>query len=155
MKEARPGVRVAVYDHMFVGDRAWFRFTFRWRDPNSNQAVTQAGMQSYRLKDGKLAETWIVLQPLGSTWPDPVAQEHWTSPVPGNEGTCQIRLVTLDLNSGRTNERGRQARPPLVMSEPTALVARFSQHLGVPDPGGQIRTAPESGYLIRTVISGN
>ena len=33
MKEARPGVRVAVYDHMFVGDRAWFRFTFRWRDP--------------------------------------------------------------------------------------------------------------------------
>jgi hypothetical protein len=82
MKEARPGVRVAVYDHMFVDNRAWFRFTFKWRDPKSGEPVTQAGMQSYRLKDGKLAETWIVLQPLGSTWPDPVAQERWTSAPP-------------------------------------------------------------------------
>lgn len=62
MKAARPGVRVAVYDHMFVGNRAWFRFTFRWRDPSSGEAMTQAGMQSYRIQDGKLAETWIVLQ---------------------------------------------------------------------------------------------
>ncbi|KJC39638.1 hypothetical protein UB31_29980 [Bradyrhizobium sp. LTSP849] len=92
MKEARPGVRVAVYDHMFVGDRAWFRFTFRWRDPNSNLPVTQAGMQSYRLEDGKLAETWIVLQPLGSNWPDPVAQDHWTSPVPGHQDTAKSNL---------------------------------------------------------------
>jgi hypothetical protein len=82
MKEARPGIRVAVYDHMFVGNRAWFRFMFKWRDPKSGEQLTQAGMQSYRLKDGKLAETWIVLQPLGSTWTDPVAQERWTTPVP-------------------------------------------------------------------------
>jgi hypothetical protein len=67
---------------MFVGNRAWFRFMFRWRDPKSGEQLTQAGMQSYRLKDGKLAETWIVLQPLGSTWTDPVAQERWTTPVP-------------------------------------------------------------------------
>jgi SnoaL-like domain len=82
MKEARPGIRVAVYDHMFVGNRAWFRFMFKWRDPKSGEPLTQAGMQSYRLKDGKLAETWIVLQPLGSTWTDPVAQERWTTPIP-------------------------------------------------------------------------
>jgi hypothetical protein len=39
-------------------------------------------MQSYRIEAGKLAETWLVLQPLGSTWTDAVAQEHWTSPPP-------------------------------------------------------------------------
>lgn len=82
MKAERPGVRVAVYDHLFVGNRAWFRFTFKWRDPKTGEPITQAGMQSYRTEDGKLAETWIVLQPLGSAWPDAVAQERWTSPPP-------------------------------------------------------------------------
>lgn len=82
MKEARPGIRVAVYDHMFAENRAWFRFMFKWRDPKSGEPQTQAGMQSYRIEDGKLAETWIMLQPVGSTWGDAVAQEHWTSPVP-------------------------------------------------------------------------
>ena len=82
MKAARPGVRVAVYDHIFWENRAWFRFTFRWRDPETSNPLTQAGMQSYRIEDGKLAETWIVLQPVGSSWPDAVAQEHWTSPPP-------------------------------------------------------------------------
>ena len=80
MKAQRLGIRVAVYDHMFVGKRAWFRFTFRWRDSNTGEPLTQAGMQSYRIESGKLAETWIVLQPVGSAWPDVVAQEHWTSP---------------------------------------------------------------------------
>jgi hypothetical protein len=79
LKADRPGVRVAVYDHLFQGNRAWFRFTFLWRDPKTSEALTQAGMQSYRTEDGKLAETWIMLQPIGSTWPDPVAQERWTS----------------------------------------------------------------------------
>jgi hypothetical protein len=80
MKADRPGVRVAVYDHLFAGNRAWFRFTFRWHDPKTGEALTQAGMQSYRIENGKLAETWITLQPLGSAWPDPVAQARWTSP---------------------------------------------------------------------------
>jgi hypothetical protein len=82
MKVERPGVRVAVYDHMFLDNRAWFRFTFKWRDPKTGNPLTQAGMQSYQIKDGKLAETWIVLRPLGSAWPDAVAQERWTSPPP-------------------------------------------------------------------------
>jgi hypothetical protein len=81
MKAARPGVRVAVYDHMFLDNRAWFRFTFKWRDAKSGETLTQAGMQSYRIEDGKLAETWIALQPTGSAWPDPVAQERWTTPI--------------------------------------------------------------------------
>jgi hypothetical protein len=90
MKADRPGVRVAVYDHLFVGNRAWFRFTFKWRDPKTGEPVTQAGMQSYRTEDGKLAETWIVLQPLGSAWPDAVAQERWTSPPPQSNQAAKM-----------------------------------------------------------------
>lgn len=78
----RPGIRVAVYDHAFKGNRAWHRFEFRWTDPQSGKPQTQAGMQSYRIEDGKLAETWISLLAVGSTWPDPVAQDTWTSPPP-------------------------------------------------------------------------
>lgn len=38
--------------------------------------------QSYRIEAGKLAETWLAMQPLGSAWTDAVAQEHWTSAPP-------------------------------------------------------------------------
>ena len=31
----RTGIRVAVYDHSFTADRAWFRFSFHWPDPNT------------------------------------------------------------------------------------------------------------------------
>jgi hypothetical protein len=78
----RPDIRVVVYDHSFTDDRAWFRFSFRWADPKTGEPRSRAGMQSYRIEDGRLAETWIALQPLGSAWTDAVAQEHWTSPPP-------------------------------------------------------------------------
>jgi predicted SnoaL-like aldol condensation-catalyzing enzyme len=79
----RPNIRVVVYDHTFQGERAWFRFAFTWRDKETGEARSQAGMQSYRTEGGKLVETWISLMPLGSGWSDRVAQEHWTSPPPG------------------------------------------------------------------------
>jgi len=82
MRKERPGIRVVVYDHSFSGDRAWFRFAFQWPDPQSGEARSRAGMQSYRIEGGKLAETWLMLQPLGSTWTDAIAQRHWTSPPP-------------------------------------------------------------------------
>jgi hypothetical protein len=83
IRNERPSIRVVVYDHSFAGNRAWFRFAFKWSDPKSGEPRSRAGMQSYRIEDGKLAETWIALQPLGSAWSDAVAQEHWTSPPPG------------------------------------------------------------------------
>jgi len=76
----RPGIRVVVYDHAFEPGRAWFRFAFKWSDPKTGEAQSQAGFQSYRIEDGKLAETWLSMQPLGSAWPDKVAQDRWTSP---------------------------------------------------------------------------
>jgi hypothetical protein len=78
----RPNIRVVVYDHSFEGDRAWFRFAFKWPDPKTGEPRSRAGMQSYRIEAGKLAETWLILLPLGSAWTDAVAQEHWTSPPP-------------------------------------------------------------------------
>jgi hypothetical protein len=82
VRATRPGIRVAVYDHTFQGNRAWYRFEFKWTDPKTGAPQTQAGMQAYRIEDGKLVETWVSLLPLGSKWPDPVAQETWTSPPP-------------------------------------------------------------------------
>jgi hypothetical protein len=82
MREERPGIRVVVYDHSFAGDRAWFRFAFKWTDAKTGEAHTQAGIQLYRIANGKLAETWLTMSPLGSAWADAVAQEHWTSPPP-------------------------------------------------------------------------
>ena len=81
-REERPDIRVVVNDHSFEGDRAWFRFAFKWSDPTSGEPRSRAGMQSYRIEAGKLVETWLVLLSVGSAWTDPVAQEHWTSPRP-------------------------------------------------------------------------
>ena len=79
VREGHPDIRVVVYDHSFKGDRAWFRFAFQWTDTKTGEARSRAGMQAYRVEGGKLVETWLSLQPLGSAWTDK-AQEHWTSP---------------------------------------------------------------------------
>lgn len=73
----RPGIRVVVYDHSFTADRAWFRFAFAWPDPATGEKFSRAGMQSYRIEDGKLAETWITMLGLGTKWSDE-PQERWT-----------------------------------------------------------------------------
>lgn len=78
-REARPDTRFVVYDHSFAADRAWFRFTLTWTDPTTGDSCTRAGMQLYRTEDARLVETWLMLSPLGSAWPDLVAQERWTS----------------------------------------------------------------------------
>jgi hypothetical protein len=78
IQQERPGIRVIVYDHSFEGDRAWFRFAFKWTDLKTSEARSRAGMQSYRTEKGRLVETWLSMQPLGSTWVD-TPQAHWTS----------------------------------------------------------------------------
>lgn len=82
VQQERPGIRVVVYDHAFQGNRAWFRFAFKWNDPATGGARSRAGMQSYRTEGGKLVETWLAMMPQGSAWTDAVAQERWTSPPP-------------------------------------------------------------------------
>ncbi len=82
LRQARPDIRIIVYDHAFDGNRAWYRFTMKWTDQGEGKICTRAGLQSYRVENGKLAETWVTLQPIGSAWSDPLAQERWTSPPP-------------------------------------------------------------------------
>jgi hypothetical protein len=84
IREERPDIRVVVFDHSLNGDRAWFRFAFKWTHPKTGEPRNRAGMQSYRIEAVKFAETWLVLQPLGSAWADAVAQEHWTSATPNS-----------------------------------------------------------------------
>lgn len=78
IQQERPGIRVVVYDHSFEGDRAWFRFAFKWTDAKTGEARSRAGMQVYRTEDGKLVETWLSMQPMGSTWAG-TPQASWTS----------------------------------------------------------------------------
>src|SRR5262245_51210020 len=55
-------------------------------DPKTGEARSRAGMQSYRIEAGKLAETWLSLMPLGSAWSDTVAQERWTVSAHDSQG---------------------------------------------------------------------
>jgi hypothetical protein len=73
----RPDIRVIVFDHDIFPDHAWFRFMFRWTD-TEGKIITRAGMQRYRLDGDRLAETWIAMQPVGSTWTE-TPQPSWTT----------------------------------------------------------------------------
>jgi SnoaL-like polyketide cyclase len=79
-RRQRPNTRIVVYDHALSADRAWYRFALMWDDAATGDKRTRAGLQAYRIEDGKLAETWLTLLPLGSAWPDLDRQESWTSP---------------------------------------------------------------------------
>ena len=78
-KQYRPNTRLRVYDHEIPGDRAWFRFGLTWSDAITGALRSRAGMQVWRIEQGKLAESWLTLLGLGSAWPDETWQEHWTS----------------------------------------------------------------------------
>jgi len=97
LKEDRPDVRILVYDHALLIEAAWYRFTMAWTDRQTGDKRSRAGLQSYRIEDGLLAETWVILQPLGSAWNDAQAQETWTSaPASGRAGlTAASREFSL------------------------------------------------------------
>lgn len=80
LRQDRPDIRIVVYDHELLGNRAWFRFTMQWTDRSSGEVQTRAGLQVYRINGDKLAETWVTLRPPGSAWNDLAAQKCWTSP---------------------------------------------------------------------------
>jgi hypothetical protein len=78
-KQYRPNTRLFVYDHAIVDDRAWFRFALTWNDAITGEPQSRAGLQVWRIEQGKLAESWISLLARGSRWPDETWQEHWTT----------------------------------------------------------------------------
>ena len=80
----RPNTRFVLYDHTFGADRAWFRFTLTCNDMDTGETRARVYTQVYRAESGKLAETWLMLQELGTESSDSVAQEHWTSTPPNS-----------------------------------------------------------------------
>ena len=46
VQQERPGIRVVVYDHSFEGNRAWFRFAFKWTDPVTEEPRSRAGKET-------------------------------------------------------------------------------------------------------------
>jgi hypothetical protein len=108
VREARPGIRVLVYDHDLSDERAWFRFAFKWTDVVSGEARSQAGMQVYRLEDGKLAGTWVSLMPLGSAWPDE-PQVDW---VTRKHPAAQARALRFEHREVLAERLKRQCRSP-------------------------------------------
>jgi predicted ester cyclase len=86
-REAFPGIRFAIDDLFGEGDRVAARLTFQGAQagpifgiPPSGKHVTVAGILIARLRDGKIAETWLnydlqrLLEQLGATAPlGPVA----------------------------------------------------------------------------------
>ena len=48
--QERPGIRIAVHDHSFGGNRAWLRFGVRWTDPATGEARSRAGISSIESK---------------------------------------------------------------------------------------------------------
>jgi hypothetical protein len=78
-KQNRPNTHVVVYDHEIAEDRAWFRFGLTWHDAVTSESRTRAGMALWRIEQDRMAESWLALLALGSTWPDAKAQTSWTS----------------------------------------------------------------------------
>ena len=122
----RPNTRIVVYEHGFAGDHAWFRFTLKWTDISTQEIRTRAGMRLYRISADKLAETWVTLLPIGSAWPDAVAQASWTSDPTALNNWFNLMLVAfhrgreipLRARSTRSQLRRSRGKPSLLPSPP-------------------------------------
>ncbi|HPG11950.1 MAG TPA: nuclear transport factor 2 family protein [Chitinophagaceae bacterium] len=81
IKETRkllPDVRFIVYDNSFSKDQAWLRYTMTYTSPETNELTTAKGIQVYRIEEGKLAETWMVMLEAGTSWADSSARKCWS-----------------------------------------------------------------------------
>jgi hypothetical protein len=160
IRQERPDLRVVVNDHLFRGDRAWFRFAFKWTDPKTGEPRSRAGMQSYRIEAGKLAETWLILQPLGSRWTGALAQEHWTGRAPISDAWSfewapaahpyrptvrwNEEMIPRDFNSSSSSRNAT-----ITLDDP-----RFSRRSFFAAPTVRVRTVPTRDQVPRTVPGG-
>ncbi|MBX3430983.1 MAG: nuclear transport factor 2 family protein [Hyphomonadaceae bacterium] len=65
-----PNLTFEVHERSIVGDRVWTRFTMTWTDGQTGEPRSRTGLQEYRIENGKLAETWVLLSPNESHWPE-------------------------------------------------------------------------------------
>lgn len=67
---ALPDLNFEVHERSIVGDRVWTRFTMTWSDPQTGSSEARTGLQEYRIENGKLAETWVILSADEARWPE-------------------------------------------------------------------------------------
>ncbi len=67
-REEIPDVRTTIHASAIAPPLAWCRWTMT--GTRNGQRVTVAGLQVYRVEDGKLAETWTANLGPNSRWPD-------------------------------------------------------------------------------------
>jgi hypothetical protein len=65
----------------------------RWKTWESS--VPKVVEESYSIEGGKLVETWLSIQPIGSSWPDTIGGEPYQSP---KLTSCQEILDLFDRN---------------------------------------------------------
>ena len=70
IRTAYPDIQFLIHDRSIDADRVWIRYTLKYTDPKTGKIVNQKGMQEYRIDQGKLTETWLVLQDAGTEWPE-------------------------------------------------------------------------------------
>ena len=46
IRKERPNIRVVVYDHSLTDGGAWFRFSFKWLDPETGEPRSRGGMKA-------------------------------------------------------------------------------------------------------------
>ena len=81
IKETRnsvPDIKFIVYDNAFSKNQAWLRYTMTYTSPETNELVTSKGIQVYRIENGKLAETWMIMLEPGTKWTDRNALKCWS-----------------------------------------------------------------------------
>lgn len=92
-----PELRYDVHDSAAIGDRFWIRYTFRGGPDSTGPWPTRPGLQVYRLEDGRLAETWMLLRPGGTEWDDgpvpPTSPGRTPAPIDDPQGDVSLKLV--------------------------------------------------------------
>ena len=72
IREVLPDIQFLIHDRSIDADKVWIRYTLSYTDPKTDKKVNQKGMQVYPIEQGKLAETWLVLQEEGKEWPEAI-----------------------------------------------------------------------------------
>ena len=61
-------LRFEIHDEVFLDNAYWTRWTLTGTDVETGKPFLRAGLQTYRIEGGRLAETWAATQPDGISW---------------------------------------------------------------------------------------
>ena len=65
-----PDIRFIIHECTATGARVWTRWTMVGTDPKTGIEVRRMGTQIYRLAGTRLVETWMLVLPTDSAWPE-------------------------------------------------------------------------------------